>query len=137
MKNVGLLTKKVLDLISEVERYTFYKQNFKNSLTLIFQEYQQGKYSYFEYEKSKKQLLKGATEEEWLKYYDSYVLALIRAALFQVVCCDQVYWRPLVSGTSFLSENLHGTLDSVHSQLIRVLVYRAQHASRSNQLLDG
>lgn len=78
MKNVQLLSKKILDLISEVETYSFYKANFQKSLRQLFVDYQQGKYDYSTYEHAKKKLLKGATEEEWIKYYDAYVLALFK-----------------------------------------------------------
>ena len=78
MKNVQVLARKVLDLLSEVETYSFYKQNLVKSLKQLFDDYQAGKYTYFQYEKVQKKLLKGKTKDEWIAYYNSYILSLLK-----------------------------------------------------------
>ncbi|MBW2967709.1 type II secretion system F family protein [Candidatus Woesearchaeota archaeon] len=78
MKNVQILVRKALDLVSEVETYLFYKENLQRSLKLLFDAYQRGHYDYFGFEREQKRLLKGRSEEEWLEYYDSYILSLLK-----------------------------------------------------------
>ena len=70
--------KKVLDLLAEVEMYSFYKRNLKRGLKQLFDEYQAGKTDYFTYEKNLKRLLKGKTEDELIQYYNSYILSLLK-----------------------------------------------------------
>ncbi|MBW2996712.1 type II secretion system F family protein [Candidatus Woesearchaeota archaeon] len=78
MKNVQVLARKVLDMVSEIETYSFYKQNLVKSLKQLFDDYQAGKHTYFQYEKAQKKLLKGKTKEEWISYYNSYILSLMK-----------------------------------------------------------
>ncbi|MBI5880535.1 hypothetical protein HZB90_00220, partial [archaeon] len=78
MKNIQLLSQKSLDLLAEVETYSFYKSQLKRSLKQLFSDYQQGKYQYAEYEREQKRLLKGRSEEEWINYYNSYILSLLK-----------------------------------------------------------
>jgi flagellar protein FlaJ len=78
MKNIQLLAQKSLDLLAEVETYSFYKSQLKKSLRQLFNDYQQGRYRYFEYEREQKKLLKGRSEEEWIGYYNSYILSLLK-----------------------------------------------------------
>ncbi len=78
MKNIQVLVNKVLELVSEVETYTFYKDNFLKSFERAFDDYQRGKLTYFQYEKTQERLLKGKTKEEWVNYYNAYVLSLLK-----------------------------------------------------------
>ncbi|MFH1064211.1 MAG: type II secretion system F family protein [Candidatus Woesearchaeota archaeon] len=78
MKNIQVLVNKVLELVSEVETYIFYKENFLKSFERAFDDYQRGKLTYFQYEKAQKKILKGKTKEEWTNYYDAYVLSLLK-----------------------------------------------------------
>lgn len=78
MKNVQVIAGKLLDLVSEIETYSFYKQNLSKSLERLFNDYQAGKYTYFEYDKLQKKMLKGRTKEEWINYYNSYILSLLK-----------------------------------------------------------
>jgi hypothetical protein len=76
MKNIQVLANKVLELLSEIETYSFHKDNLVRSLKRLFDDYQGGKYSYFQYEKLQKKLLKGKSKDEWINYYNSYILSL-------------------------------------------------------------
>ncbi len=78
MKNVQLLSNKVLELVSEIEMYSFYKENLVKTINKLFQDYQSGKFTYFEYEKTVKALLKGRSKEEWINYYNFYMLTLLK-----------------------------------------------------------
>ena len=78
MKNVQLLVKKTLELLSEIEAYSFHKENMVKTLDKLFRDYQAGKFTYFEYEKTVKKLLKGKTKDEWISYYNSYILSLLK-----------------------------------------------------------
>ncbi len=103
MKNVQLIVDKVLELVQEVQRYSFYKQNLVRTLDRLFDDYQAGKFTYFEYEKTKKRLLKGKSRDEWISYYNSYILSLLKrietynSQIFYETYQDQEYERLKVS----------------------------------------
>jgi flagellar protein FlaJ len=78
MKNIQVLVNKVLELVTEIETYSFYKDNLVRTLDRLFADYQQGKFQYFEYERATKQLLKGRSKEEWINYYNAYILSLMK-----------------------------------------------------------
>ena len=78
MNEIQVLVEKVLDLLSEIETYSFYKNNLVKSLDKLFALYQQGRFSYFQYEQEKKRILKGRTKEEWINYYNAYILSLLK-----------------------------------------------------------
>jgi flagellar protein FlaJ len=78
MKNVKLLTQKVVDLLDELERYQAYKQQFIKAVEDLFKDYQRGKYTYFQYEQELKKLLKDKTREDWIEYYDAYLYSLLK-----------------------------------------------------------
>lgn len=78
MNNVQLLVKKSLELVQEIETYSFYKENLGVSLKRMFADYQAGKFTYFEYEKLQKKFLKGKSKDEWINYYNSYILSLMK-----------------------------------------------------------
>jgi flagellar protein FlaJ len=78
MKNVQVIANKVIELLSEIETYSFYKANLVRSLKKVFDDYQKGKYTYFQYEKAQKKILKGKTKDEWINYYNSYILSLLK-----------------------------------------------------------
>jgi flagellar protein FlaJ len=78
MNDIQVLVEKVLDLLSEIETYSFYKNNLVKSLDKLFALYQQGKFSYFQYEQEQKRILKGRTKEEWINYYNAYILSLLK-----------------------------------------------------------
>jgi flagellar protein FlaJ len=78
MKDIQLIVNKILELVSEVETYSFSKKRLLESLDKIFKEYQKGNFTYFEYEQTTKKLLKGKTKEEWLNYYNAYILSLLK-----------------------------------------------------------
>ncbi|MFC1723312.1 hypothetical protein ACFL0V_04185, partial [Nanoarchaeota archaeon] len=77
MTNAQVLAKKIIDLVSELETYNFYKQDLQRRLKRLFTQYQKGEFEYFEYEKRQRKLLKGKTEDEMLQYYDQYMLSLL------------------------------------------------------------
>lgn len=78
MKDIQLIVNKILELVSEVETYSFSKKRLLESLDKIFKEYQKGNFTYFEYEQTTKKLLKGKTKEEWINYYNAYILSLLK-----------------------------------------------------------
>jgi flagellar protein FlaJ len=78
MRNVQLIVRKVLELLSEIETYSFYKDALVKSLEKLFNDYQAGKFTYFEYENAQKKLLKDKTKDEWINYYNSYILSLLK-----------------------------------------------------------
>ncbi|MBU2561786.1 MAG: type II secretion system F family protein [Nanoarchaeota archaeon] len=78
MKNIQVLANKVLELVSEIETYSFYKENLVRTMERLFDEYQRGRFTYFEYEQTLKKLLKGKSKEEWINYYNSYILYLMK-----------------------------------------------------------
>ncbi|MBN1544350.1 type II secretion system F family protein [Candidatus Woesearchaeota archaeon] len=78
MKNIQVLANKVLELVSEIETYSFYKENLVRTLERLFDEYQKGRFTYFEYEQTVKRMLKGRSKEEWINYYNSYILYLMK-----------------------------------------------------------
>ncbi|MBW2964050.1 type II secretion system F family protein [Candidatus Woesearchaeota archaeon] len=78
MKNIQLLVKKSLELVQEIETYSFYKDTLDVSLKRLFADYQAGKFTYFEYEKQVKRFLKGKSRDEWINYYNAYILSLMK-----------------------------------------------------------
>jgi flagellar protein FlaJ len=78
MRNTIVLVKKVIELLSEVERYSFYKENLGRSLDRLFASYQEGKLTYFQYSEAQKKILKGKSRQEWSNYYNAYVLSLVK-----------------------------------------------------------
>ncbi len=97
MKNIQLIVNKVLELLQEVETYSFYKVQLERNLTNLFAAYQQGKFTYFEYEKTLNRLLKGKSKEEVLNYYNAYILSLLKrietynSQIFYEIYNDQEY----------------------------------------------
>ncbi|MBI4738330.1 type II secretion system F family protein [Candidatus Woesearchaeota archaeon] len=79
MKDVKLLTQKVIDLLDELERYQYYKEQFLLAVNNLFNEYQRGHYTYFQYEQELKKILKDKTREEWLEYYNAYLYSLLKS----------------------------------------------------------
>lgn len=79
MKDVKLLTQKVIDLLDELERYQYFKKQFLSTVESLFQEYQRGRYTYFQYERELKKILKDKTREEWVEYYNAYLYSLLKS----------------------------------------------------------
>lgn len=77
-KNVKKIIEKILSLLEEVESYEFYRENIKRSVETLFRDYQEGKYTHVEYQKLLYDLLKNRTEEDWIKYYDSYIYTVLK-----------------------------------------------------------
>ncbi|MBI5398371.1 hypothetical protein HZB03_02805, partial [Candidatus Woesearchaeota archaeon] len=78
MKDVKLLTQKVIDLLDELERYQYYKEQFLLAVNNLFREYQRRHYTYFQYEQELKKILKEKTREEWIEYYNAYLYSLLK-----------------------------------------------------------
>ena len=78
MKDVAILVQKSLDLVAELETYIYYRQRFLKITDEIFNTYQRGKLTYFQYEKEINKILKGRSKKAWVDYYDSYIDSLLK-----------------------------------------------------------
>src|SRR3989344_8242617 len=77
-KNAEKIIKRILSLLEEAESYEFHKQNLLNSIDKLFREYQDGRYTYPEYQKLLEDVLKRRTKKEWVDYYDSYIYSIMK-----------------------------------------------------------
>ncbi|MCX6707860.1 MAG: hypothetical protein NT001_07045 [Candidatus Woesearchaeota archaeon] len=76
--NIKEMIARILEIIAEIESYEFYKNNLLYSSDVLFKEYQEGMYTYDEYNLLLQSLLKGKSKKEWVKYYDSYTYSLLK-----------------------------------------------------------
>ncbi|MFO8016907.1 MAG: type II secretion system F family protein [Candidatus Woesearchaeota archaeon] len=79
-KDVDKVIERTISLIEEAESYEFHKQSLMASAKSIFREYQEGRYTHAEYQKLMDDLLKGRSKDEWVEYYDSYMLSVLKKA---------------------------------------------------------
>ncbi|MCX8147199.1 MAG: type II secretion system F family protein [Candidatus Woesearchaeota archaeon] len=80
---------KVLDIIAEIESYEFYKKSLIESVNKFTEDYGNGKYTKEEYEKLIEGVLKGKSQEDWVKYYNSYIYSLLKKIeplISQIIC---------------------------------------------------
>ncbi|MBD3313401.1 hypothetical protein GF345_03080 [Candidatus Woesearchaeota archaeon] len=77
-KNLKQIIRRILELISEIESYEFYKNNLLETTKRLYDEYQEGMYPYTEYKKLLDSVLKGKSKKEWVKYYNSYIYSLLK-----------------------------------------------------------
>lgn len=78
MRNIKTYVNQILDLLQEAERYEGLKHELSRQTEKLFNDYQKGKYSYFEYKKALAELLKGRSKAQWTEYYDSYIFSLMK-----------------------------------------------------------
>jgi len=77
-KNTKAIINRILELISEIESYEFYKKSLIGTTDKLYNEYQEGKYSYEEYKKLLQSVLKGKSKKDWVSYYNSYIYSLLK-----------------------------------------------------------
>ncbi len=77
-KDTKKIIKRILEIISEIESYEFYKKKLTGSAEKLYEDYQEGKYSYNEYKNLLDSLLKGKSKKEWVEYYNSYTYSLLK-----------------------------------------------------------
>lgn len=69
---------RIKDLVEEIQVYENYKKNFLRNLDILNQDYKKGVIDEAEYQTKLKQFLKDKSKEEWIAYYDTYVLHLLK-----------------------------------------------------------
>ncbi|MBU0535576.1 MAG: type II secretion system F family protein [Nanoarchaeota archaeon] len=77
-KNLKIIIDRILELLSEIERYEFYRNNLLETTQRIYSEYQNGMFSYEEYKKLLQSVLKSKSKKEWVDYYNSYIYSLLK-----------------------------------------------------------
>lgn len=70
--------KKLLKLIRTLEQYENYKHKLDNAIHKVEEGYQRGQFSFFQYKELISELLKGRTRDQWRRYYDSYIIKILR-----------------------------------------------------------
>lgn len=68
----------ILELIDELETYLAYRRKIVLAAQQVEKDYQRKYYTFFEYEKKLKSVLKGKKLEEWVDYYNSYAQTLLQ-----------------------------------------------------------
>jgi pilus assembly protein TadC len=85
----------VEDMLSEIEVYETYKKRLSSDIKKLEIEYQSEKYGYVAFKEKLDKLLGDKSEEDWIKYYNSYIYSLakridkILAELFYQVYSDK------------------------------------------------
>lgn len=85
----------VEDMLSEINVYLNYKKRLSDEIKKFEQDYQKEKYGYIAFKKRLDQLLKDKSEDDWYKYYDTYIYSLVKridkilAELFYQVYSDK------------------------------------------------
>jgi len=78
MGDSKLISKKILELLAEVESYQKQKDSFLEHIKELFSRYQAGQYTYFEYTKEQEKILKKKTKEETINAYNAYIYSLLK-----------------------------------------------------------
>ncbi len=131
--------KRILELIGEFERYSFYKKDFIARVDKLNNDYQRKRLSYFEYSEKLKGLLKGKTTKEWLDYYNSQIYSLLNeieysnSKIFYLVYSDKSYEQLKVHvpslterGASFVTDQI----DAVHYARLRLRRFERKEAKK-------
>src|SRR3989338_2174036 len=71
-------TQKMLDIIDELDTQIVAKHELTDEVDKIDQDYQQRAYGYFKYKQLREKTLHEHQEGEWLSYYNSQVLFLLK-----------------------------------------------------------
>jgi len=107
MLSIKKTCNQILELIEEAERYHKYREGLSKRVAHLFQEYQQGKYTYFQYKELLSKIAKGRTKKDWEEYYSSYLYQLLKkiellsSKLFYSIYDDKS-WQKLKIGKHHL-----------------------------------
>jgi pilus assembly protein TadC len=83
-KTAQQLLDEVTELLKEIEVYKDQREIFFKDLKKIDLDYEEEKFNYLEYEKRRKDFLKGKTREEANNYYNTYIFSLLKKVEFIV-----------------------------------------------------
>jgi len=95
MLSIQKTCNQILELIKEAEQYHKYREGLSRRIAHLFQEYQSGKHTYFEYKELLAGVAKGKTKKDWEEYYSSYLyqvmkkIELLNSKLFYSIYDDK------------------------------------------------
>ncbi len=76
-EDVKILARRILELTDEVENYEEYKKKLTGTIAKIDADHLSGLIDNKRYEQLMKQYLRDKSKEEWIKYYDGFILKLV------------------------------------------------------------
>ncbi len=78
MQETRKTAEQILELIKEAEQYSKYREGLSKKISRLFQEYQKGNYTYFQYKELLSKLARGKSKRDWEEYYTSYLYQIMK-----------------------------------------------------------